>query len=58
MAGITEEQGDKIIDLLEDILSELKDSSKRLSDMDSYLFTMKLYVNSIDDNVSYIKFKD
>jgi hypothetical protein len=58
MAGITEEQGDKIIDVLEDILSELKDCSQHLGEIDSYLFTIKLDVHTIDGNVSEIKFKD
>jgi|HubBroStandDraft_5_1064220.scaffolds.fasta_scaffold657297_1 hypothetical protein len=38
MAGITEEQGDKIIDLLEDILSELKSIDNRVNDSNSELF--------------------
>lgn len=37
MAGMTEEQADKIIDLLEDILGELKDSNSELHEANSEL---------------------
>jgi hypothetical protein len=58
MDGITEDQGDKIIDLLEGILRVLRDSNSELSSIASSLSTIDSNVNRIDDNVLEIKIKD
>jgi hypothetical protein len=58
MDGMTKDQADKIIDLLQDILSELKDGTRHLGSADSYLFDLKLDVGNIKDNVDSIERKD
>jgi hypothetical protein len=63
VAGITEEQGDRIIDLLGDILSELQgtreDSADQsivteLREVNSELFQMRQSLSTIDRNVNRI----
>jgi hypothetical protein len=55
MAGITEDQGDKIVDLLKDILYELKNSRTELAETNSKLFDMDLALGNIKRNVDSIE---
>lgn len=55
MAGMTDAQADKIIDLLQDILGELKGCNTGLSNIEAAIDTIDRNVNTIDDNVSSMK---